>query len=49
MEKKNYLLEELSKEEKGFLKTIVNNRRKRYIRDNYNYLNNNCANIYDWC
>lgn len=39
MERKNYLLEPLSKEEKSYLKKIVINTRKKYIRDNYNYIN----------
>lgn len=47
MKRKDYLLEELSKEEKNYLKVIVQNRRKRYIRDNYNYLNANHLNILD--
>lgn len=51
MEEKNYLLEELSNEEKLYLKKIIINTRKKYIRDNYNYINGsnvqlyNCANI----
>ena len=40
MERKNYLYEELSKEERGYLKKIVTNTRKKYIKDNYNYINN---------
>lgn len=39
MERKNYLLEPLSKEEKSYLKKIIINTRKKYIRDNYNYIN----------
>ena len=51
MERKNYLVELLSKEEKSYLKKIIINTRKKYIRDNYNYINNthvqlyNCANF----
>lgn len=39
MERKNYLLQELSKDEKGFLKTIIINERRSYIKENYNYIN----------
>lgn len=39
MERKNYLVEPLSKEEKSYLKKIIINVRKKYIRDNYNYIN----------
>ena len=39
MERKNYLLEGLSKEEKSYLKKIIVNVRRKYIRDNYDYLN----------
>ena len=35
MERKNYLVEELSEEEKSYLKRIIINQRKRYIRDNH--------------
>ena len=51
MERKNYLLEPLSNEEKLYLKKMVSNARKKYIRDNYNYINTtdvqlySCANI----
>ena len=51
MERKNYLVELLSKEEKSYLRKIIINTRKKYIRDNYNYINNtnvqlyNCANV----
>ena len=51
MERKNYLVEALSKEEKSYLRKIIINTRKKYIRDNYNYINNttvqlyNCANV----
>lgn len=51
MERKNYLVEPLSKEEKSYLRKIIINTRKKYIRDNYNYINNtnvqlyNCANV----
>lgn len=39
MERKNYLLEKLSKEEKSYLKKMIVNVRRKYIRDNYDYLN----------
>ena len=39
MERKNYLLERLSKEEKSYLKKMIVNVRRKYIRDNYDYLN----------
>jgi len=39
MERKDYLVESLSKEEKSYLKKIIINVRKKYIRDNYNYIN----------
>lgn len=39
MERKDYLVEPLSKEEKSYLKKIIINVRKKYIRDNYNYIN----------
>ena len=45
MERKNYLVEELSEEEKSYLKRIIINKRKRYKRDNYNYINNKNVNI----
>ena len=48
MGRKNYLLEELSKEEKAYLKRILINERRRYIRDNYNYLNSTNLHIYDF-
>ena len=40
MERKDYLKEELSKEEKVYLKTLIVNVRKRYIRKNYKFINN---------
>ena len=39
MERKNYLKEELSTEEKAYLMRIIVNVRKKYIRDNYDYIN----------
>lgn len=48
MERKNYLLEELSKEEKSYLKKMIVNVRRKYIRDNYDYLNSKDIN-WDSC
>ena len=47
MERKNYLVEELSENEKAYLKETVINERRRYIRDNYKYLNSFDIDIYD--
>ena len=46
MERKDYLAEELSKEEKKYLKILILNVRRKYIRDNYNYINNNDIDLY---
>lgn len=46
MERKDYLLKELSKEEKSYLKSLVINVRKKYIRDNYESLNNQYVDLY---
>lgn len=40
MERKDYLLEELSKEEKLYLKRIVMTSKNKYFEKNYNYINN---------
>lgn len=48
MERKNYLLEKLTKEEKSYLKKMIINVRKKYIRDNYDYLNSKDIN-WDIC
>ena len=40
MERKDYLKQELSKEEKIYLKTLIVNVRNRYIRKNYKFINN---------
>lgn len=40
MEKKDYLLEKLSKEEKSYLKRIVMTARNKYIEKNYEHINN---------
>lgn len=45
MERKNYLVEGLSKEETAYLKSIVVNARKRYIKNNYRYINNQCVSM----
>lgn len=47
MVRKNYLVESLSKEEDAYIKKIIISARKKYIRDNYKYLNNNMINIDD--
>lgn len=47
MERKNYLVEVLSKEENAYLKKIVVNARNKYIRDNYDFLQNKSINIDD--
>lgn len=47
MERKNYLIEKLTQEEKSYLKKVVTNARRKYIRDNYNYINNKNIDIYD--
>ena len=44
MERKNYLQEDLSKEEKSYLKKLILNVRRKYIKDNYEYLNSNDVN-----
>ena len=40
MERKNYLVEDLSNEEKAYLKRIIMTARNKYIKRNYNYINN---------
>lgn len=47
MERKNYLIEKLSKEEKVYLKQIVVNEKRKYIRNNYKYLYGNIMALYD--
>ena len=39
MKRKNYLVEELSKEEKLYLKRIVMTAKNKYIEKNYKYIN----------
>lgn len=45
--KKNYLYDELTTNEKAYLNTVIVNARKKYIRNNYDYLNNAGLNLYD--
>ena len=45
MGRKNYLVEELTKEEKLYLKLIILTARKRYIRDNYYEINSTHINF----
>lgn len=40
MERKNYLVEKLTKEENIYLKKVILNTRRLYIRDNYDFINN---------
>lgn len=47
MERKDYLLEELSKEEKLYLKRIVMTAKNKYFERNYNYINNTSVFV-DW-
>lgn len=47
MKRKDYLVEELSNEEKKYLKLLVVNVRKKYLRDNYESLNNRNIDLYD--
>lgn len=47
MERKNYLVEELSKEEKLYLKRIVMTAKNKYIEKNYDYINNTDISIND--
>lgn len=47
MERKNFLKEELSKEEKLYLKKMILNARRRYIRDNYDHINHTNIDFYD--
>ena len=42
MKRKDYLLEKLSNEEKLYLKTLIINVRKKYIRTNYKFINSKC-------
>lgn len=46
-EKKNYLIKKITKEETAYLKSIIVNVRKRYIKDNYCYINNQFVSMED--
>lgn len=46
-ERKDYLVEKLSENEEKVLITLVLNERRRYIKKNYNYLNNTCIELSD--
>ena len=46
-DKRDYLIEKLTREENIYLKKIVVNARNKYIRDNYDYLQNKSINIDD--
>jgi len=39
MERKNYLVEKLSKEEKGYIMKVALNTRRKFVRDNYEFIN----------
>lgn len=39
MERKNYLVEELSNEEKAYLRKIVISTRNTYLKENWKYIN----------
>ena len=39
MKRKDYLVDKLSNEEKLYLKTLIVNVKKKYIRDNYRFIN----------
>lgn len=47
MERKNYLENELTKEEKLYLKKVILNTRRLYIRDNYDFINSTNIECYD--
>lgn len=47
MERKNYLKNELTKEEKLYLKKVILNTRRLYIRDNYDFINSINIDSYD--
>ena len=46
-DKRDYLIEKLTREENIYLKKVVINVRNKYIRDNYDYLQNKSINIDD--
>lgn len=45
--KRDYLVVKLTKEENVYLKAVATTTRNKYIRDNYDYMKNNCVNIDD--
>lgn len=45
--KRDYLTEKLTREENAYLKKVVVNARNKYIRDNYDFLQNKSINIDD--
>lgn len=47
MERKNYLVEKLSNGEKRYLEKVVLNAKRKFIRDNYDYLNTPCIDLYE--
>lgn len=47
MGRKNYLVEELTKEEKSYLKKVIMNTRRLYIRNNYDFINSINIESYD--
>ena len=46
-DKRNYLVEKLTKEENAYLKKVVINARNKYISDNFDFLQNKSINIDD--
>ena len=48
MERKDYLVEELSNEEKRYLKRIAMTAKNKYIEKNYNYINNTSVLLSDY-
>lgn len=44
---RDYLTEELTKEEKSYLGKVIMNTRKKYIRDNYDFINSRNIDLYD--
>ena len=47
MKRKDYLVEKLSNEEKLYLKTLIINVKKKYIRDNYKFINGKHLDYYE--
>ncbi|MGM9834201.1 MAG: hypothetical protein ACI4VN_01890 [Clostridia bacterium] len=48
MERKDYLEGSLTKEEKSYLKKIILNTRRKYIRDNYDFINDINVDLCDY-